>query len=75
MNENGKNDIINRELAIENSVLLENMQKKNIYIENLEEEKQRLKKENKVLRENLDSIMYSRSYKIIQKVKKIVKRR
>lgn len=75
MNENSKNDIINRELTIENSILMENIQKKDRYIENLQEEKQNLEKRNRDLQKKLDSIIYSRSYKVIQKVKKIIKRR
>lgn len=65
---NNKMDIINRELTIENNVLIENMQKKDRYIESLE-------KQNRTLQENLDSIIYSRSYKAVQKIKKIIKRR
>lgn len=59
--------IINQELTIENNLLKEKLKEKNTCIEALEEEKQNLRKE-------LDSILYSRSYKIMQKVKKVVKR-
>lgn len=65
---NNKMDIVNRELTIENNVLIENMQKKDRYIESLE-------KQNRTLQENLDSIIYSRSYKAVQKIKKLIKRR
>lgn len=59
--------IINQELTIENNFLKEKLKEQNTYIKTLEEEKQNL-------REELDSIIYSRSYKIMQKVKKVVKR-
>lgn len=59
--------IINQELTIENNILKEKVKEKNTCIEALQEEKQKL-------REELDSILYSRSYKIMQKVKKVVKR-
>lgn len=75
MNENNKGDIINKELTIENGVLMENIQKKDKYIESLEKEKEKLKEDNKRLQENLDSIIYSRSYKFIKKINKIIKRR
>lgn len=65
---NNKMDIINRELTIENNVLIENMQRKDRYIESLE-------KQNRTLQENLDSIIYSRSYKAVQKIKRLIKRR
>ena len=43
-------------------------------VENIQNENNALKQTNKELREQLDSILYSRSYKILQKVKKIIKR-
>ncbi len=64
---NKKNEIINKELIIENNILIENLQKKR-------EEVQNLKKENEYLRRKLDQIIYSRSYKAVQKIKKIIKR-
>ena len=58
---------INQELAIENSILKEKMKEKNACIEALKKEKQ-------ILREELDRILYSRSYKIMQRVRKVLKR-
>ena len=37
-------------------------------------ENEKLKNENKEIREQLDSILYSRSYKFAQKLKKIIKK-
>ena len=41
---------------------------------NLTIENEKLKNENKEIREQLDSILYSRSYKFAQKLKKIIKK-
>lgn len=57
----------NRELEAENKILVENNKKRDEYIEFL-------KDENKKLREELDAIKYSRSYKIMKKIKGIIKR-
>ena len=43
------------------------------YIEYLKEQ-EKLNNEKKALRDELDSILYSRSYKFISKVKKIIRR-
>ena len=51
------------ELELENNILIEKV-KENIL----------LKKENKEMREQLDSILYSRSYKIVNKISNIIKR-
>lgn len=75
MDEKSKNDIMTKELVIENRVLIENMQKRNKYIEDLKNENQNLNEKNKALQESLDLIMNSRSYKLIRKIKKIIKRR
>ena len=40
----------------------------------VEKEQEKLNNEKKALRDELDSILYSRSYKFISKVKKIIRR-
>ncbi len=74
-------DILLRTLEKEKELLKENLaniknkesgDKKKV--ENIQNENNALKQTNKELREQLDSILYSRSYKILQKVKKIIKR-
>ena len=74
-------DILLRTLEKEKELLRENLAKiKNKEsgdkkkVENIQNENNALKQTNKELREQLDSILYSRSYKILQKVKKIIKR-
>ena len=57
-----------QELEIENNLIKEKMKiNKDRYIKEINE----LKKENIKIRENLDKILYSRSYKLTQKIKKI----
>lgn len=60
-------EIINRELEIENNTLVQNIEKRKEQIKILQDE-------NKKLREELDKIIYSRSYKMMQKIKGIIKR-
>lgn len=74
-------DILLRTLEKEKELLKENLAKiKNKEsgdkkkVEDIQKENATLKQTNKELREQLDSILYSRSYKILQKVKKIIKR-
>ena len=74
-------DILLRTLEKEKKLLKENLAKiKNKEsgdkkkVENIQNENNALKQTNKELREQLDSILYSRSYKILQKVKRIIKR-
>ena len=74
-------DILLRTLEKEKELLKENLAKiKNKEsgdkkkVENIQNENNALKQTNKELREQLDSILYSRSYKFLQKVKKIIKR-
>lgn len=55
--------IKNEELELENKILIEKVK-----------ENELLKKENKEMREQLDSILYSRSYKIVNKISNIIKR-
>lgn len=74
-------DILLRTLEKEKELLKENLAKiKNKEsgdkkkVENIQNENNALKQTNKELREQLDSILYSRSYKFLQKLKKIIKR-
>ena len=55
--------IKNEELELENKILIEKVKENKL-----------LKKENKEKREQLDSILYSRSYKIVNKISNIIKR-
>ena len=55
--------IKNEELELENKILIEKVKENKL-----------LKKENKEMREQLDSILYSRSYKIVNKISNIIKR-
>ena len=54
--------IKNEELELENKILIEKVKENKL-----------LKKENKEMREQLDSILYSRSYKIVKKISNIIK--
>ena len=74
-------DILLRTLQKEKQLLKENLAKiKNKEsgdkkkVENIQNENNALKQTNKELREQLDSILYSRSHKILQKVKRIIRR-
>lgn len=53
---------------------LANMEKNINEINELRTENETLKKENEEMRKQLDSILYSKSYKFAQKLKRIVKR-
>ena len=53
--------IKNEELELENKILIEKVKENKL-----------LKKENKEMREQLDSILYSRSYKIVNKISNII---
>lgn len=55
--------IKNEELELENKILIEKVKENKL-----------LKKENKEMREQLDSILYSRCYKIVNKISNIIKR-
>ena len=88
MEEKSKIKIINKELEIENNILIENLKNKEKKMDNLKKENELLEqknedlkaekefiiKENQDLRDELDKIVYSRSYKMIQKAKKIIRR-
>lgn len=71
---NEKNILINKELIIENDILMENLEQKKKEAQELKEKNQQLENINHDLREQLDAITYSRSYKLTQALKKIVKR-
>ena len=62
-----KLNLINRELELEKDIIIKNREKQ-------EEVNIQLEQENKMLRSELDKILYSRSYKAMQKIKKIIKR-
>lgn len=75
-------DLINQELELENKILKDKLLEKDEIIQSIQKENEKQQEKikevldiNKGLREELDTIIYSRSYKIIQKFKKIVKRR
>ena len=74
-------NILNKELKIENEVLMQNMEKKNTKISELEHENidlknenTRLKQEYEKIQEKYNKIIYSRSYKITQKIVKLIKK-
>lgn len=67
MDTNRKYELINTELAMENKIMMENTKKQSEKIKLLEEE-------NAKLREDLNKIIYSRSYKILKKMRKVIKR-
>lgn len=73
--------ILNKELKIENEVVMQNMEKKNTKINELEHENINLKNENirlkqeyEKIQEKYNKIIYSRSYKITQKIVKLIKK-
>lgn len=73
--------ILNKELKIENEVLMQNVEKKNTIIKelkhentNLKNENNRLKQEYEKIQENYNKIIYSRSYKLTQKIVKLIKK-
>lgn len=71
MEEKRKLEILNRELEIENSIL------KQKYKQEREENRKRineLEQERNELQNKIDSIIYSRSYKLVQKITNILKR-
>lgn len=59
--------IINQELELEKEILIKKNEENKKYIQSLEQE-------NKKLRADLEEIIYSRSYKVMQKIKKVIKR-
>lgn len=74
-------NILNKELKIENEVLMQNMEKKNSIIKELEQENINLKNENSRIKQEYEKIqqeynkiVYSRSYKLTQKLVKLIKK-
>ena len=74
-------NILNKELQAENEVLISNMDKKNVAIRELELENENLKIENdkikneySKLKDEYNKIIYSRSYKLTQKIVKFIKK-
>lgn len=78
MEEKRKLEILNRELEIENNILKQKLKQEkedNIKeINELELERKRLELERNELQDKIDSIIYSRSYKLVQKITNILKR-
>lgn len=77
-----KLEFINQELELENSILKEKLVERDNTINRLKKEKEdqihrneEVIDINKKLQSELDSILYSRSYKFMQSIKKIVGRR
>lgn len=71
MEEKRKLEILNRELEIENNIL------KQKYEQEREENKKRISElelKRNELQNKIDSIIYSRSYKLVQKITNILKR-
>ena len=79
MEEKKKIEKLNRELKIENNILKQKLkQEKEDSIKEINEvelERKRLELERNELQDKIDSIIYSRSYKLVQKITNILKRR
>ena len=72
MEEKRKLEILKRELEIENNIL------KQKYKQEREENRKRINElelKRNELQDKIDSIIYSRSYKLVQKITNILKRR
>ena len=78
MEEKRKLEILNRELEIENNILKQKLkQEKDDSIKEINEvelERKRLELERNELQDKIDSIIYSRSYKLVKKITNILKR-
>ncbi len=78
MEEKRKFEILNRELEIENNILKQKLKQEKEdsikKINELELERKRLELERNELQDKIDSIIYSRSYKLVQKITNILKR-
>ena len=78
MEEKRKFEILNRELEIENNILKQKLKQEKEdsikEINELELERKRLELERNELQDKIDSIIYSRSYKLVQKITNILKR-
>ena len=87
--ENNEDQILKRELEIENNLLIQNISQFKYQVQEKEKEIEELKKENSILKnENIitkesyknlqdeyNKIIYSRSYKITRKIINIIKGR
>lgn len=72
MEEKRKLEILNRELEIENNILKQRCKQER------EENRKRINElelKRNELQDKIDSIIYSRSYKLVQKITNILKRR
>lgn len=72
MEEKRKLEILNRELEIENNILKQRCKQER------EENRKRINElelERNELQDKIDSIIYSRNYKLVQKITNILKRR
>lgn len=67
--------MLKEELELENDVLKKNIEQKDKQNKELEKQNNFVMEENKELRDKLEQILYSRSYKAIQKIKKFINRR
>lgn len=78
MEEKRKLEILNRELEIENNILKQKLkQEKEDSIKEINEvelERKTLELERNELQDKIDSIIYSRSYKLVKKITNILKR-
>ncbi len=78
MEEKRKLEILNRELEIENNILKQRCKQEREEnrkrINELELERKRLELERNELQDKIDSIIYSRSYKLVKKITNILKR-
>ena len=70
-----KLEILNNELELENKVLKENLQKEKEKVKDKEKIIEELTISKQKIQGELDKILYSRSYKLTQKIIKILKRR
>ena len=72
MEEKRKFEILNRELEIENNILKQKLKQEKEdsikEINELELERKRLELERNELQDKIDSIIYSRSYKLVKKI-------
>lgn len=66
--------LLKEELELENKVLKKNIKRKKEENKELEKRNDFIMQENRELRDKLEQILYSRSYKFLQKCKKLIKR-
>lgn len=66
--------LLKQELELENEILKKNIKIKEEQNKELVKQNDFVIQENKELRDRLDQILYSRSYKFLQKCKKLIKR-